>query len=307
MATIEGSTRAIPLDARVVSWGVVRALRPRQWVKNGVVFAAPTFALAFDSRSLALAGAVFAAFCAVSSGVYLINDVIDAPKDRLHPFKRYRSIASGVVPVEAAIPIAVVLLAAGLGLALVANPTVAAVVGIYVGVQLAYSFGLKTEPIIDIMCIASGFVLRAIAGAVATGVPMSSWFLLCVALLAFYLGIEKRKAEIRSAGEGGTTRVVLKSYSLPLLLRMESVATGGALLCYTLWALGPGHTSWMLATVPFVAFSLFRYQMLTEQGEGEAPESALLRSPHLMGAIVLWGVTSVGLLAFGSHLASPLR
>jgi decaprenyl-phosphate phosphoribosyltransferase len=175
-------------------------------------------------------------------------------------------------------------------------------------VQVGYNLGLKREPIVDVMCIAAGFVIRAIGGAVAVGVPMSSWFLLCVGLLSFYLGIEKRKAELRIVGD--STRSVLKVYSVPLLLRMESVIAGSILIAYALWAIERGRSPWMLTTVGFVAFGLFRYQLLTEQGDGEAPEKALIKSPHMVIAVALWVVTCVAilLLAGGSSPApSPLH
>jgi 4-hydroxybenzoate polyprenyltransferase len=139
--------------------------------------------------------------------------------------------------------------------------------------------------------------VRAIAGAVAVGVPASGWFLLCVGLLAFFLGIEKRKAELRTVERLGSTRAVLKVYSLPLLLRMESVATAGAVMSYALWAIGRNpRSAWMLATLPFVAFCLFRYQLLSEQGEGESPEKALLKSPHILLGVGLWVVSCVTIL-----------
>ena len=252
---------------------LVVALRPRQWVKNAVVV-----------------------LCAVASAIYLVNDVIDAPADRRHPVKRRRPIAAGLVPVPLALATAGLLLAAGLGAAALLGPLFALAVLAYLAVQVGYNLGLKREPIVDIMCIAAGFVIRAIAGAVAVGVPVSGWFLLCVGLLAFYLGIEKRKAELRTVEEGAATRAVLRAYSLPLLLRMESVATGGALLSYALWAIDRGRSPWLLATLAFVAFGLFRYQLLTDRGEGEAPERALLRSPHLVIAILLWVVSCVVVL-----------
>ena len=287
------ATRA---GTRTALGGLVRAMRPRQWIKNGVVLAAPIFALKFDPVSAAHALAAVGVFCAAASAVYLVNDVVDAPADRRHPVKFRRPVAAGTVSVPLALGAAAVLLAASLAGALLVGRLLGVAVVAYLAVQVGYNLGLKRQPIIDVMCIAAGFVIRAIGGAVAVGVPVSGWFLLCVALLAFYLGIEKRKAELRSVETGGATRAVLRVYTLPLLLRMESVATGSAVMSYALWAIERGRSPWMLATITFVAFALFRYQLISDQGEGEAPERALLGSPHLLVAVALWVVSCVVIL-----------
>jgi decaprenyl-phosphate phosphoribosyltransferase len=286
-----------PPASRTPPRALLAAMRPRQWVKNGVVLAAPVFALRFDVHTVVFGGLALLAFCAVSSGIYLVNDAIDAPADRLHPTKRRRPIASGELAVPVAIAGAVVLLGGGVAIAFGAGTSLGVAAAVYVALSVAYNAGLKREPIVDIMCIAAGFCVRAIAGAVAVGVPASGWFLLCVGLLAFFLGIEKRKAELRTVERLGSTRAVLKVYSLPLLLRMESVATAGAVMSYALWAIGRNpHSAWMLATLPFVAFCLFRYQLLSEQGEGESPEKALLKSPHIILGVALWVVSCVTIL-----------
>jgi decaprenyl-phosphate phosphoribosyltransferase len=285
--SVEARTRTNLLD-------LVAAARPGGWIKNAIVPAAAIFALRFDLKTIALSAAAVAVFCAISSATYLINDVIDAPADRRHPVKSNRPIAAGLVSVPAAVGAAVILLMVGIATALAISPLLAAAVVAYLSIQVAYNAGLKREPIVDVMCIASGFVIRAIGGAVAVGVPVSVWFLLCVGLLSFYMGVEKRKAELRGVAEG--TRAVLKAYSLPLLLRMESVATGSVVMAYALWAIERGRSPWMLATVGFVAFGLFRYQLMTEQGDGEAPEKALLRSPHMVVAVGLWVISCVAIL-----------
>jgi 4-hydroxybenzoate polyprenyltransferase len=146
------------------------------------------------------------------------------------------------------------------------------------------------------MVIAGGFVLRALGGAAAAGVPVSGWFVLCIGLLAFFLGIEKRKAELRALGEEEDTRSVLEIYSLSWLRRMESVVTASALMAYALWTLEGADTPWMLATLPFVGYAIFRYQYLSENGHGETPEETLLRDPYVLTSALLWGAVSLAIL-----------
>jgi 4-hydroxybenzoate polyprenyltransferase len=280
---------------------LVQAMRPQQWVKNVVVVLAPIFGMRFDVHTLAVVSAAFIAFCAASSAIYLLNDVIDAPADRQHPVKALRGVAAGLVSIPVAIATASLLLTASLLISVAVSNLLAIVIVSYLIIQVAYILGLKNEPIVDIICISSGFVLRALAGAAAAMVAPSGWFLLCIALLALFLAIEKRKAELRFVSETGATRAVLKSYSLPLLLRMESVATGGALLSYGLWAVERTSGHWMLATLPPVIYGLFRYQLVTERGEGEAPDKALMSSPHIMIAGALWLLICVGILVVESH------
>ncbi len=277
---------------------LIVALRPPQWIKNLVVYAAPLFGLRLDATSFWLATAAFGAFTGAASASYLINDLVDRAADRQHPVKRGRPIAAGLLRPGVAVLAATVCLAASLALSFAVAPLLGLTVIVYVLLQAGYNLGLRREPIADIMVISGGYVLRALGGAAATGVPPSGWFLLCLWLLALYLAIEKRKAELRAVGDGGLTRGVLHAYSRPWLLRMESVVTASTLMSYALWAIGRTRTVWMLLTVPLVAYGLFRYQMLAEQEGGESPERILLKSPHLIAVIVLWvlGTTAILLL-----------
>ena len=275
---------------------LVKAMRPHHWVKNVVVLAAPLFALALDLGSLLRVGWAFIAFSMTASAFYLINDVRDIEEDRKHPVKQHRPIAAGLVPIPLALSAAAVLLTAGLVGSYVVAPWLALTIGAYAFIQAGYNLGLKEQPIIDIMVIAAGFVLRALGGAAAAGVPASGWFILCIGLLAFFLGIEKRKAELREVGEEEETRSVLQAYSLSWLRRMESVVTASALMAYALWTLEGADTPWMLATLPFVAYAIFRYQYLSERGHGESPEKILVRDGHLIAAVILWGSISLFVL-----------
>ncbi len=288
----------------------ILALRPRQWAKNVIVFAAPLFAFSLNGHSLLGSLSAFVLFCAASSGFYLLNDVLDAEADRRHPVKCHRPIAAGLVKIPVAIAIAAVLLGSSFSISWAQSPSLGVTLTSYMLLQIAYNLRLKRTPILDIIAIATGFVLRAYAGAAATGLFVSSWFLLCTAMLALFLGIEKRKAELRLLEiRGGTTRSVLKYYSLALLTRMESLVTTGAVMCYALWSSGPqvrgASTSWMLLTLPFVLYGVFRYQLLSDPQENgfrssldlekgqcsERPEEVLLTDIPILLTVLSWVIT----------------
>jgi 4-hydroxybenzoate polyprenyltransferase len=277
-------------------YAFVRALRPRHWVKNVVVVAAPLFALALDPESLLQTGWAFAAFCLTASAFYLINDVRDREADRRHPVKKHRPIASGRVSVPMAVGSATALLVVSIGISYWLEPLLAAALLAYAALQGGYNLGLKQVPIVDVMTVAGGFVLRAVAGAAAAQVPVSEWFLLCVGLLAFFLGVEKRKAELDALGDDTDTRAVMAFYTPDGLRRMESVVTASALMAYALWTIEGAGTPWMMATLPFVAYAIFRYQNLSEQINVEAPEEVLVRDPGMIAAVVLWGAVSLAIL-----------
>ncbi|HEY9711301.1 MAG TPA: decaprenyl-phosphate phosphoribosyltransferase, partial [Oculatellaceae cyanobacterium] len=248
------------------------ALRPRQWTKNLIVFAAPLFAFSINLPSFLGSLLAFVLFCCTSSSFYLFNDIADVESDRQHPIKCKRPIAAGKISIPNAIGIAVVLLAGAIVIGWLQSPNLGATLICYALLQTAYNLRLKRTVILDIVAIATGFILRAYAGAAATEIVVSPWFLLCTAMLALFLGVEKRKAELRlSKIRGGKTRSVLKRYSLPLLTRMESTVTTGAVITYALWSSGPqvsgAPTSWMLLTLPFVLYGIFRYQLLSDPQE----------------------------------------
>lgn len=291
------------------------ACRPRQWPKNALVFAAPLFAFRFDALVWSRAAVALVAFCLISSAIYLLNDCLDVQADRVHPSKRHRPIAAGLVGEPQALATAAGLALFSLAVAASIATSLAAVVLLYGLIQVGYCLQLKRMPLLDLFCIASGFLLRAIAGAVAAALPASPWFLLTVGLLALFLAIEKRKAELRLVQErGGSTRQVLERYSLPLLLRLESLVSTSAFISYALWAAGPAlngaHTSWMLLTVPFVLVGLFRYQLLSDPEEAErrrqwapersseTPEEILLGDPGIQLTLAGWLFTTalIGLL-----------
>ncbi len=289
----------------------LKALRPRQWTKNLIVFAAPLFAFSINQNSLLGSLLALALFCASSSSFYLLNDIVDVEADRRHPVKCNRPIAAGLVKIPVAIAMAVILLGGALILGWLRSPLLGATILSYAILQIAYNLKLKHTVILDVMAIAAGFVLRACAGAAATGVVLSPWFMLCTAMLALFLGIEKRKAELRLLKiKGGKTRAVLRRYSLSLLLRMESVVTNGAIITYAIWSAGPivkgASTPWMMLTLPFVLYGMFRYQLLSdpreisshneneaETGEEtERPEEVLLKDFPIRLTVLSWVMTT---------------
>lgn len=276
--------------------GLLRAARPKQWIKNLLVFAAPGAAGVLDHRRALLhAGVALLAFTLVAAGCYLVNDTVDAAADRLHPRKRHRPIASGQVSRPAAIVTAVGCYLAGLALAAVAAPwpLVAVLVG-YVVITLAYSFRLKQIAVLELLIVASGFVLRAGAGAAATSVPVSQWFLIVISFGALFVVIAKRAAETRTLGGGrGEHRSVLTDYPDGYLRQARDIAAAVTLLAYCLWAFeraGAVHSSlpfYQLSIVP-VTFGLLRYALLAERGEGGAPEEVILGDRPLLVAAVVW-------------------
>ncbi len=291
------------------------ALRPRQWTKNLVVFAAPLFSFNLDIQSLLGALLAVALFSCASSGFYLINDIVDVASDRQHPIKCNRPIAAGLVSLPAAWTMAATLLGGALLIGYLKSPQLGVTIAAYALLQVAYNLKLKRVVILDIGAIAAGFVLRAYAGAAATNIVLSAWFLLCTAMLALFLAVEKRKAELRLLTlRGGTTRSVLKRYSLPLLNRMENVVTTGTVVTYALWSSGPAvrgaSTSWMLLTLPFVLYGIFRYQLISDPqeiacdrqtgieqgGRSERPDEVLLRDLPILLTVVGWVITCLGIL-----------
>jgi 4-hydroxybenzoate polyprenyltransferase len=277
------------------------ALRPRQWSKNLLLFAGILFAGELgDAGRWAAAWAIFAAYCAASSAAYLVNDVRDAPSDRLHPLKRERPVARGELSPRTALVLAGALAAGAFGLALAIGPVTALLLALFLALQLSYTFALRNVVLVDVMAIAGLFVIRAAAGAEAVDVRISPWLLLCTALLALFLALAKRRGELVLAGSAATPgRAVLSGYSLPLvdqLITVVAAATVGAYSVYTLASVQPAA---MMATIPFVVFGLFRYLLLVHRDDlGEEPEHILLSDRPILVAVALWALTAAAILAW---------
>ena len=296
----------------------IKALRPRQWTKNLIVFAAPLFAFDVSSKSISGSILAFCLFCAAASSFYLLNDIFDVKSDRQHPVKSKRPIASGMVAVPTATAMAAILLTLALAIGWWDSPSLGLTILSYALLQVAYNLQLKHTVILDVIAIAMGFILRAFAGAAATGIMLSAWFLLCTAMLALFLGIEKRKAELRLSDlKGKKSRAVLHRYTLPLLSRMESVVTNGTIITYALWSAGPivngASTSWMMLTLPFVLYGIFRYQLLSDPqeiarssteeqgGQTERPEEVLLKDKPILLTVLGWIATTFTILLLKKH------
>lgn len=284
---------------------LVRALRPLQWTKNGVVVAALVFGgELFAAGSLARAAAAAIVFCCASSGVYLVNDLRDAEGDRVHPQKRHRPIAAGLVtPTHAALAAAALFAIALAGAWLVRPPFLAVVLG-YLALMAAYSYGLKRLAILDVFAIAAGFVLRAVGGAVAIAVPVSPWLYVCTMLLALFVGFGKRRHELTSlVAEAAGHRANLEAYSVPLLDQIIGIVAAATVMAYALYTVDapnlPGNHAMML-TIPFVVYALFRYLYLIHRRDlGGAPEALLFADRPLLGCIAGWGLSSVAILYLG--------
>jgi 4-hydroxybenzoate polyprenyltransferase len=281
---------------------VVRALRPLQWTKNGVLFAA----LVFDQRlfeldSLLRTIAAFLVFCGLSSGVYLINDIRDAASDRLHPTKRHRAVAAGELASRTALVLAGVLLAGALAAGYLVRPEFFLVSLAYVALMMLYTFWLKRIVLIDVLTIAAGFVIRAAAGAVAIAVEISPWLLVCTMLLALLLGFGKRRHELLTLrGRAARHRANLASYTPRVLdqaIGMSAAATVLAYAMYTFDAASVPANHTMMLTIPSVVYAVVRYlQLIYTRNLGGSPEVMLVRDRPLLVSIVLWGLSSVTIL-----------
>ena len=276
------------------------ALRPRQWLKNLLVFAGLVFAAKLgDAGRWLEAVAAFGAYCAVSSAAYLVNDLRDREDDRLHPVKRARPIARGELSPRRAVVLAAGLAAAALALAGVLGLVSVAFLLAFAGLQAAYSFSLKHVVLLDVLVIGSLFVIRAAAGAAAVGVRISPWLLLCTALLALFLALAKRRGELVLVGAQHTPgRPALEGYSLELVDQLVAIVAASTVIAYSLYTLTARDSKALLATVPFVIFGLFRYLLLVHRDDiGEEPEQVLLTDVPIILAVAGWIATAAVILA----------
>ncbi|HQZ34661.1 MAG TPA: decaprenyl-phosphate phosphoribosyltransferase [Ilumatobacteraceae bacterium] len=273
---------------------IIREARPKQWTKNVLVFAAPGAAGVLDNwSSLWKTLLAFVAFCLASSGTYYWNDINDVAADRQHPKKRFRPIASGAVPLGIARVVGTLLLLAGIGLAFALNWKLGLVVSGYIVLTTTYSTVLKHVAVVDLVAVAAGFVLRAIAGAVVTDVRMSTWFVLCTSFGSLFIVTGKRFAELRELGDGGGTRATLDEYTLTFLQTVLSVSVGATLVTYCIWAFdvrelsGSSWPFYELSIVPMLT-ALLRYTLILEQGHGAAPEEIFAADRTLQILGVVW-------------------
>lgn len=276
---------------------LLRLARPRQWVKNVLLFAAPGAAGVLGQRTALVHTTVaFALFCVASSGTYFINDALDYEADRLHPTKRMRPIAAGLVPVPMAVGLGGALLCVALVLAaLLLSVQFMGVVAGYVFITVAYSLWLKHEPVIDLACVASGFIIRAVGGGIAAGVLVSNWFVIVVSFGALFMVAGKRHAEQLDMGdEASSHRPTLEAYSLSYLRYVRTVSSALAIAAYCLWAFEREATlkgiPWYEFSIIPVVMGIFRYALVLETGAGSAPEEIVIGDRTLQALGVAWAV-----------------
>jgi 4-hydroxybenzoate polyprenyltransferase len=294
---------AAPARRRSQAMALLVAMRPPEWIKNVLVFAGLLFSQQLrQGPQVVDATITFVAFCAIASAGYLANDIRDAPFDRRHPEKRHRPIASGELSARVAAIAAVLLAAIAIGISFAwVEASIAGVVALYGVITVAYSLILKRLVIIDVMTIASLFILRVVAGAVAVEAHASEWLLLCTGMLALFLGFTKRRQEaMEEMTESGTARPVLEHYSLPFLDQAVALVTAGAIMSYAIYAVNsPLIGSKMLATVPSVLYGIFRYLYLIYDRRNVRSTAAILtKDPGMVFAGLSWiGVALIMLYA----------
>jgi 4-hydroxybenzoate polyprenyltransferase len=277
--------------------GLVRTMRPHQWVKNVFVLAPVVFAKElFDVELLWRAGGAFVVFCLLAGAVYTVNDIVDAPADRIHPVKRHRPVASGVVPIATAKMLAIALLVLGMAGALYGPPLFALVVSLYFVQNLAYSFKLKTIAYADVAFIAIGFVLRVVAGGFATRIQVSGYLLACTALLALFLGFGKRSHELAGLSDAPakSQRASLEAYSSEALNLAMWITGGASIATYVAYTLDPAtrhmfHSDWLWLTAPSPLFGVLRFMYLVRtRPKAESPTQEMLRDAPFMVNLFVW-------------------
>jgi 4-hydroxybenzoate polyprenyltransferase len=302
--TASATEVALPATARLRQLPpLVRALRPMQWTKNALVFAALIFshqALKLEPLLTSVAAAII--FCAVSSGIYLINDIRDFEQDRLHPRKRFRPIPSGEVTIRQAAITAAILLLCGFIASWILRPQFSLVIALYLALMISYSYVLKQLVILDVFAISAGFLLRAAGGAVALDVPISPWLYVCTMLLALFVGFGKRRSElVLLETQASRHRANLDLYTLPMLDQIIGILASATIMAYSLYTFDavavPDNKSMML-TIPFVIYAVFRYLYLIHRHNlGGSPETLLFSDRPFLLCIVGWGLSSVVILS----------
>jgi decaprenyl-phosphate phosphoribosyltransferase len=298
----ESTVGASATPDRGVARALVRAARPRQWVKNLLVVAAPLAAGEVgDADVIAATLLAFVSFCLAASAVYLVNDTADREADRLHPTKRLRPIASGALPVPVALAAAGVLAVLALAVGWLADPQLTVLVAAYLGLQVLYAVRLKHEPVLDISIVAAGFLMRAVAGGVAADIPLSQWFLLVSGFGSLFIVAGKRYSELHTLGSEAGTRRSLVRYTDTYLRFVWSTAAGATVISYSLWAFeqapGSGIPWHTISIAPFLMV-LLRYAVDVDAGTASEPEDIVFRDRILQLIGVVWLVTvCLGVLA----------
>jgi 4-hydroxybenzoate polyprenyltransferase len=285
--------------------GIVRTMRPHQWVKNVFVLAPVVFAKElFDFELLWRASGAFLVFCLLAGAVYTINDIVDAPADRIHPVKRYRPIASGVVPIPTAKVLAATLFVVAMAGALYGPPLFALVAFLYFVQNLAYSFKLKRVAYADVACIALGFVLRVVAGGLATRIQVSNYLIACTALLALFLGFGKRSHELAGVSLAVTKRqrAALEAYTPEALQRALTITGVASIATYIAYTIDPAtrqmfHSNWLWLTAPNPVFGMLRFlHLVRTRPKAESPTQEMLRDTTFMLNLLVWIIVVVAIV-----------
>lgn len=282
----------------------VSLARPRQWIKNAFVLVGLLYSQRWgESGLIADVAITFAAFCAMSSAVYALNDTVDREADRLHPVKRGRPVASGAVPVAGALVLSLVLCMAGLYLASQVSRWAVLLAALYAALNVAYSLGAKHVAVLDVFMIAGGFMLRLLAGTIGVGIQPSQWLLLCGVMVTLFLGFVKRRAEVIALADGSVAhRRAMSDYSPALLDNMITVSASGVIVTYSLYTVSPETvalhgTDRLVLTLPFVLYGMFRYLFLLHaRGGGGDPTRDLVRDPQLLAVAGGWVLATLYLI-----------
>lgn len=310
MTLSQQAVASIPFRYQLLS--LVRLLRPIQWVKNIFVFAGVIFSKSFEDPAIFLTACLAAlSFCFASSTIYILNDMVDCESDRLHPGKKRRPIASGEVTIRSAWTFALFSGFLGTSLALLVGGKAVAIVAAYIALNAAYSLWLKHVVIMDVFCIASGFLLRILVGTVGIGIPPSKWIMLCGLMITLFLGFTKRRAEL--AGLEDETkeghRKVLKHYNIALLDELITICAACVIICYSLYTMSPDTrevhgTDELIYTVPFVVYALFRYIFTLHRFNSAGdPSTDLFKDKHIIAAVIGWIASSIYFITCHSNLS----
>ncbi len=295
-----------PVRTSSLSRAILRELRPKQWLKNGLLFFGLVYALhVFNVPLVTRALIAFAAFCLISSAGYVFNDLRDVELDRLHPTKRFRPIAAGLIPKPAASALAIALFLGGFGLAFTLGIPFLLCCLAYLVITASYSLWWKHVVLLDVFCIAAGFVVRAVAGAVAVGVPISPWLYVCTVLGSLVIALGKRRAEILGMEDDAEAhRPALEHYTVAFLDHLVVITATASLMAYSLYTFSAENVPrnhMMMITIPIVLYGIFRYLfLLMVRGTGGSPEDLLLGDRSMMVAVVLFLLLSAGILYWGS-------
>lgn len=289
------------VSVKIKLGGFINLLRPKQWLKNLFVFGAAIFAeeiFKIESFSLVILAAI--SFSLISSCVYIMNDFLDVEKDKMHPKKKFRPIAAGMISKSEAIIALAILFPLVCISTYFLNKLLLVVILIYFLNNIIYSSYIKNKVILDVMSIAIGFVLRVVGGAFVINVPISPWILLCTFLLATFLGFNKRRNELTVLeNESENHRTILKEYSVELIDNMLGIISSATLMAYSLYTFSSRDDFYLMLTIPYVMYGIFRYQYLVhKKNQGGSPEEVLLNDIPLAINILLWGGTSVAVLYF---------